>query len=101
MILVDQLTKRYGRYTAVDSISFSVRPGTVAGFLGPNGAGKSTTISYIESSPALLIGDGAWQPKARETDRSTGRSNTGPEAEPPVVEVSDRGVTDHPTATKE
>jgi hypothetical protein len=33
--------------------------------------------------------------------RSTGRSNTGPEAEPPVVEVSDRGVTDHPTATKE
>src|ERR1700755_378068 len=43
MILVDQLTKRYGRYTAVDSISFCVRPGTVTGFLGPHGAGKSTT----------------------------------------------------------
>jgi ABC-2 type transport system ATP-binding protein len=39
MILVDQLTKRYGRYTAVDSISFSVPPGTVTGFLGANGAG--------------------------------------------------------------
>src|SRR5215831_18198085 len=47
MILVDQLTKRYGRYTAVDSISFSVRPGTVTGFLGPNGAGKSTTMRML------------------------------------------------------
>src|ERR671929_1568674 len=47
MILVEQLTKRYGRYTAVDSISFSVRPGTVTGFLGPNGAGKSTTMRML------------------------------------------------------
>ena len=47
MILVDQLTKRYGRYTAVDSISFSVRPGRVTGFLGPNGAGKSTTMRVM------------------------------------------------------
>jgi ABC-type multidrug transport system ATPase subunit len=47
MILVDQLTKRYGRYTAVDSISFCVRPGTVTGFLGPNGAGKSTTMRML------------------------------------------------------
>jgi hypothetical protein len=34
-------------------------------------------------------------------DRSSGRSTPGPEADPPVVEVSDRGVTGHPTATKE
>src|ERR1700746_2781036 len=47
MILVDQLTKRYGRYTAVDSVSFSGRPGTVTGFLGPNGAGKSTTMRML------------------------------------------------------
>src|SRR6201984_2401858 len=47
MILVDQLTKRDGRYTAVDSVSFSVRPGTVTGFLGPNGAGKSTTMRML------------------------------------------------------
>src|SRR3954449_7518932 len=47
MILVDQLTKRYGRYTAVDSVSFAVRPGTVTGFLGPNGAGKSTTMRML------------------------------------------------------
>jgi ABC-2 type transport system ATP-binding protein len=38
------LVKRYGRLTAVDDLSFAVRPGVVTGFLGPNGAGKSTTL---------------------------------------------------------
>ncbi|WP_046530529.1 MULTISPECIES: ABC transporter ATP-binding protein [Cellulomonas] len=38
------LTKRYRRTTAVDDLSFRVRPGVVTGFLGPNGAGKSTTL---------------------------------------------------------
>jgi ABC-2 type transport system ATP-binding protein len=47
MILVEQLTKRYGAHTAVDSVSFAVRPGTVTGFLGPNGAGKSTTMRML------------------------------------------------------
>ncbi len=41
------LTKRYGRKTAVDSLSFTVRPGRVTGFLGPNGAGKSTTLRLL------------------------------------------------------
>ncbi len=47
MITVSNLTKRYGAHTAVDDISFSVAPGSVAGFLGPNGAGKSTTMRMI------------------------------------------------------
>src|SRR3954470_5392603 len=47
MIRTEQLTKRYGKYTAVDSVSFAVRPGTVTGFLGPNGAGKSTTMRML------------------------------------------------------
>ena len=47
MIEVTELTKRYGDVTAVDSISFTVRPGIVTGFLGPNGAGKSTTMRAI------------------------------------------------------
>ncbi|MFS0703751.1 ABC transporter ATP-binding protein [Cellulomonas sp. 179-A 9B4 NHS] len=47
MIEAQSLTKRYGRTTAVDDISFTVRPGTVTGFLGPNGAGKSTTMRMI------------------------------------------------------
>jgi energy-coupling factor transporter ATP-binding protein EcfA2 len=41
------LTKRYGPITAVDQLSFDVRPGVVTGFLGPNGSGKSTTMRLI------------------------------------------------------
>ncbi|UOQ88944.1 ATP-binding cassette domain-containing protein [Agromyces endophyticus] len=47
MITATALTKRYGAKTAVNDISFSVRPGQVTGFLGPNGAGKSTTMRMI------------------------------------------------------
>ncbi|MBQ1027503.1 ABC transporter ATP-binding protein [Micromonospora sp. C95] len=47
MIAVHQLTKRYGRHTAVEDVSFHCEPGTVTGFLGPNGAGKSTTMRMI------------------------------------------------------
>jgi ABC-2 type transport system ATP-binding protein len=47
MIKVDQLSKRFGQVTAVDGLSFAVRPGYVTGFLGPNGAGKSTTMRLI------------------------------------------------------
>lgn len=45
-ILVESLTKVYGAQKAIDSISFSAKPG-VLGFLGPNGAGKSTTMKII------------------------------------------------------
>lgn len=44
MITVAELTKRFGSKTAVDQLSFEVRPGVVTGFLGPNGSGKSTTM---------------------------------------------------------
>jgi ABC-2 type transport system ATP-binding protein len=47
MIEVDALTKRYGDFTAVDGISFTVQPGLVTGFLGPNGAGKSTAMRMM------------------------------------------------------
>ncbi|HEX6522121.1 MAG TPA: ATP-binding cassette domain-containing protein [Streptosporangiaceae bacterium] len=47
MIAVERLTKRFGRLTAVDDLSFMVRPGHVTGFLGPNGAGKTTTMRVI------------------------------------------------------
>jgi ABC-2 type transport system ATP-binding protein len=47
MIEARGLVKRYGPTTAVDDLSFDVRPGTVTGFLGPNGAGKSTTMRMI------------------------------------------------------
>jgi ABC-2 type transport system ATP-binding protein len=47
MIVVEELSKRYGAYTAVDSVSFQAEPGSVTGFLGPNGAGKSTTLRMV------------------------------------------------------
>ncbi|WP_329558476.1 ATP-binding cassette domain-containing protein [Streptomyces uncialis] len=47
MIEVDDVTKRYGRTTAVHGLSFTVAPGQVTGFLGPNGAGKSTTLRMV------------------------------------------------------
>ncbi|NYI07815.1 ABC transporter ATP-binding protein [Allostreptomyces psammosilenae] len=47
MIEVNELTKRYGRVTAVNGLSFTVSPGLVTGFLGPNGAGKTTTLRML------------------------------------------------------
>lgn len=44
---VNHVTKRYGKATVVDDMTFSVRPGRVTGFLGPNGAGKSTTMKVM------------------------------------------------------
>jgi ABC-2 type transport system ATP-binding protein len=46
-IEVEELTKRFGDFTAVDGISFDVPRGEIFGFLGPNGAGKTTTISML------------------------------------------------------
>ena len=44
---VVDLTKRFGTLTALDHLSFSVRPGVVTGFLGPNGSGKTTTLRCL------------------------------------------------------
>ena len=60
-IEVRNLTKRFGRFTAVDDISFTVRRGEIFGFLGANGAGKSTTIRMLcgllgSTSGTALVG---------------------------------------------
>jgi len=47
IIEVNELTRRYGDFTAADAVSLSVEPGEIYGFLGPNGAGKSTTINML------------------------------------------------------
>ncbi len=46
-IAVNALSKSYGKFKAVDDISFNVKEGTIFGFLGPNGAGKTTTIRIL------------------------------------------------------
>ena len=47
MIECEGLTKRFGTFTAVDHVSFSVEKGSIFGFLGPNGSGKSTVIRML------------------------------------------------------
>jgi ABC-type multidrug transport system ATPase subunit len=47
MIECENLTKRFGNFTAVDKVSFSVAKGAIFGFLGPNGSGKSTVIRML------------------------------------------------------
>ena len=63
MIEVKHLTKRYGKLTAIEDISFTVDTGEVLGFLGPNGAGKSTTMNiitgYISSNEGTVTIDGS------------------------------------------
>lgn len=56
MIEAKALTKRYGGFTAVDNLSFTVEPGQVLGFLGPNGAGKSTTMKMLTGFLAPTAG---------------------------------------------
>jgi ABC-2 type transport system ATP-binding protein len=46
-IEIQGLTKRFGQFTAVDDLTFSVEPGRITGFLGPNGAGKTTTLRML------------------------------------------------------
>ncbi len=57
MIEVKNLVKRYGDFTAVRGVSFSVRDGVICGFLGPNGAGKSTTMNIIAGTLAATEGE--------------------------------------------
>ena len=62
MIEIRNLTKKFGRFTAVDNLSFTVTEGEVLGFLGPNGAGKSTTMKvitgFLSASGGTVIVDG-------------------------------------------
>lgn len=65
-ISVANLTKRFGSVTAVDDVTFNVRPGAVTGFLGPNGAGKTTTLRMLlglikATSGTALIGGSRYE----------------------------------------
>ena len=47
MVMVEHLVKRYGEFSAVDDVSFSIKEGEIFGIIGPNGAGKTTTVECI------------------------------------------------------
>ncbi len=57
-VFVRDLTRRFGEFTAVDSVSFELRRGEIFGFLGPNGAGKTTTIKMLTGLLAPSEGEG-------------------------------------------
>lgn len=57
MIQFKDLTKKFGSFTAVNSIDLHIRKGSLYGFLGPNGAGKSTTIKMLTGIYSLSGGD--------------------------------------------
>jgi ABC-2 type transport system ATP-binding protein len=59
MLKIEGLTKRYGRHTVVDDLSFDCAAGEVLGFLGPNGAGKSTTMKMVTGFVAPSAGRAA------------------------------------------
>lgn len=77
IIKVENFTKKYGNFTAVDNISFEVEEGSIFAFLGPNGAGKSTTINTLctifEKTSGTLLIDG----KDVTTQKSEVRSSIG------------------------
>src|SRR5881275_722812 len=62
MLEVRNLTKRYSAISAVENVSFTIRPGQILGYLGPNGSGKSTTVKMltglVEPSQGEILFDG-------------------------------------------
>jgi ABC-2 type transport system ATP-binding protein len=93
MIEIRNLTKRYGALTAVNDISFTVRPGEVLGFLGPNGAGKSTTMKMITGFLAPTSGTVAVCGHDVENDPLAAKACMGylPEGAPSYGEMTVRG----------
>lgn len=57
-IRAEKLVRKFGDFTAVDGVSFSVEPGEVFGFLGPNGSGKTTVIKMLTGILPITAGDG-------------------------------------------
>ncbi|MBT3889036.1 MAG: ATP-binding cassette domain-containing protein, partial [Planctomycetaceae bacterium] len=47
VVVIENLTKKFGEFTAVENLSMTVERGRILGFIGPNGAGKTTTIKIL------------------------------------------------------
>ncbi len=77
MLKVDELTKNYGDFVAVDKISFSAGKGCVFGLLGPNGAGKSTAINCISGLLQPTSGHASVAGHDTVSDGKAARQNLG------------------------
>ena len=96
MIEVQNLTKRYGPFTAVDDVSFRAERGEILGFLGPNGAGKTTTMRILTgymppTDGKAMVGGYDVQEKPIEAKRRTGYL---PETPPLYPEMTVRDYLD-------
>jgi ABC-2 type transport system ATP-binding protein len=93
LIEIQGLTKRFGAFTAVDNVSFTVRRGEVLGFLGPNGAGKSTTMRMLAGFMIPTAGTARIQGHDVQTDSVAARRVLGflPEGAPTYPEMSVEG----------
>ncbi len=96
MIEADGLCKYYGRFTAVEDITFSISKGEVVAFLGPNGAGKSTTMKLLTGYMAASRGVAriCGYDMAVETDRRDAANKLGylPENGPLYQDMSPRAL---------
>ena len=90
MIEIEGLTKRYGRHTVVDDLSFSCGAGEVLGFLGPNGAGKSTTMKMVTGFVAPSAGSASVCGHDIRTDTLAAQRRIGylPEGAPLYAEMT-------------
>lgn len=77
IVEVKNYTKKYGDFTAVDNISFSVEEGSIFAFLGPNGAGKSTTINTLCTILDKTAGDLIINGKDVSKDKAGVRQDIG------------------------
>jgi ABC-2 type transport system ATP-binding protein len=96
MIEIDGLTKRYGRHTVVDDLTFRSQPGEVLGFLGPNGAGKSTTMKMVTGFVAPSEGRALVCGHDVQTDGLAARRRIGylPEGAPCYAEMTPQSFLD-------
>lgn len=96
MIKIEGLTKRYGRHTVVDDLSFSCDAGEVLGFLGPNGAGKSTTMKMLTGFVAPSAGTASLCGHDVLEDTLAARKRLGylPEGAPCYAEMTPRSFLD-------
>ncbi len=90
MIEIEGLTKRYGRHTVVDDLTFRCGSGEVLGFLGPNGAGKSTTMKMVTGFVVPSAGTAAVCGHDVQTDALAAQKRLGylPEGAPLYAEMT-------------
>jgi ABC-2 type transport system ATP-binding protein len=90
LIEIEGLTKRFGTFTAVDGVSFTVARGEVLGFLGPNGAGKSTTMKMLAGFVTPTAGTARIAGHDVQTEPIAARRHLGflPEGAPTYPEMT-------------